>query len=60
MGSTSRRRVLHVRNGSVSAVPDMLAIEEPLEIEVDGVTASTTMRTPDHDVELALWWLVYE
>ncbi len=60
MGSTQRRRVLHVRDGVASTVPDALAIEEPLEIEVDGVTASTTMRTPDHDVELALGWLVSE
>ena len=60
MSATDRRRVLRWRDGAVSAGPDSLAIEEPLEIEVDGVSVSTTMRTPGHDIELALGWLVAE
>ncbi len=60
MASVDRRRVLRWRDGSVAAGPDSLAIEEPLELEVDGVSVSTTMRTPDHDIELALGWLVAE
>ena len=60
MASTDRRRVLRWRDGSVDAAPDALAIEEPLEIEVDGASVSTTMRTPGHDIELALGWLVAE
>lgn len=60
MGSTQRRRVAHLRDGVWRTAPDALAVEEPLEIEVDGTPASTTMRTPDHDVELALGWLVSE
>ena len=60
MASTERRRVLRWRNGAVDAGPDSLAIEEPLEIEVDGVSVSTTMRTPGHDIELTLGWLVAE
>lgn len=60
MASTDRRRVLRWRDGTLDAGPDALAIEEPLEIEVDGVAVSTTMRTPDHDIELALGWLVAE
>ena len=60
MASTDRRRVMRWRDGSVSAGPDSLAIEEPVEIEVDGVSVSTTMRTPGHDIELALGWLVAE
>ena len=60
MASTDRRRVLRWRDGIVDAGPDSLAIEEPLEIEVDGVSVSTTMRTPGHDIELALGWLVAE
>lgn len=60
MGATDRRRVLHMRDGRWSPVPDALAIEEPLAIEVDGQSVSTTMRTPDHDIELALGWLVSE
>lgn len=49
-----------MRDGVVTAGPDYLAIEEPLEIEVDGLTLSTTMRTPGSDIELALGWLVSE
>jgi FdhD protein len=33
--------------------PDQLIVEEPLEIHLDGVLVSTTMRTPGHDFELA-------
>ena len=60
MASTDRRRVLRWRDGAVDAGPDSLAIEEPLEIEVDGISVSTTMRTPGNDIELALGWLVSE
>jgi FdhD protein len=35
-------------------VEDVVAIEEPLEIRVDGAALSVTMRTPGHDEELAL------
>lgn len=31
---------------------DALAVEEPLEIRVDGQSLTTTMRTPGHDFEL--------
>src|SRR5690606_19195447 len=33
--------------------PEVLAVEEPLEIHLDGVLVATTMRTPGHDFELA-------
>ena len=36
---------------------DPVAIEEPLEIRVDGRPLSVTMRTPGHDEELALGFL---
>jgi len=32
---------------------DVLAVEEPLELRLDGETYGVTMRTPGHDVELA-------
>ena len=32
----------------------MLACEEPMAIELDGVRVTTTMRTPGHDFELAV------
>jgi FdhD protein len=39
---------------------DPVAIEEPLEIRVDGRPLSVTMRTPGHDEELALGFLYGE
>jgi FdhD protein len=45
-----------VRDGS----RDEVAVEEPLEIRVDGVPLAVTMRTPGHDEELALGFLFSE
>jgi FdhD protein len=39
---------------------DSVAVEEPLEIRVDGEPISVTMRTPGHDEELALGFLFGE
>jgi FdhD protein len=39
---------------------DTLAVEEPLEIRLDGEPFTTTMRTPGHDLDLALGFLVGE
>src|SRR5437764_10893394 len=41
-------------------VSDPVAIEEPLEIRVDGAALAITMRTPGHDEELALGFLYGE
>ncbi len=41
-------------------VDDVVAVEEPLEIRVDGAPLSVTMRTPGHDDELALGFLYTE
>jgi FdhD protein len=41
-------------------VSDVVAIEEPLEIRVDGAALAVTMRTPGHDEELALGFLYGE
>jgi FdhD protein len=61
-----------VTDGNVRAVPvayktirhdggeDEVAIEEPLEIRVDGEALAVTMRTPGHDDELALGFLYGE
>ncbi len=39
---------------------DYVAVEEPLEIRVDGAPLAVTMRTPGHDEELALGFLYTE
>jgi FdhD protein len=39
---------------------DVVAIEEPLEIRIDGEPLAVTMRTPGHDEELALGFLYTE
>jgi FdhD protein len=41
-------------------VVDHVALEEPLEIRVDGAALAVTMRTPGHDEELALGFLYGE
>ncbi len=52
---TARRRIVRVdtANGTRTERPDALAVEEPLEIRLDGEPWIVTMRTPGHDVELA-------
>lgn len=39
---------------SRTQAPDEVAVEEPLEIRLDGNLVGTTMRTPGHDFELAV------
>src|SRR3954452_12060041 len=61
MGSlVDRRRITRVRDGEATQIADQLAVEEPLTVRVNGVDIATTMRTPGHDIELALGWLVSE
>jgi FdhD protein len=45
---------------SITAGQDLLAVEEPLEIQVNGRTAAITMRTPGEDRELATGFLFGE
>jgi FdhD protein len=52
-------RALHV-TVEHDGVRDAVAIEEPLEIRVDGEPLSVTMRTPGHDEELAAGFLYGE
>jgi FdhD protein len=46
--------VTTVTPDGVRRSPDQLIVEEPLTIQLDGTTVSTTMRTPGHDFELAV------
>jgi FdhD protein len=52
--------VRRVRKGSVQVLRDEVAVEEPLEIIVDGDVLATTMRTPGSDRELVLGFLFAE
>jgi FdhD protein len=57
---TSRYRVLRLTDGRLTARPDTLAAEEPLEIRVAGQPLAVTMRTPGDDFDLARGFLVSE
>jgi FdhD protein len=41
-------------DGRLTRVPDEVAVEEPLEIRLDGHTVATTLRSPGNDHELAV------
>jgi FdhD protein len=59
--STARRRVLRVPvSGAADYRADLLAVEEPLEIRVDGEPLMVTMRTPGDDIDLAAGFLFTE
>jgi len=45
---------------STIARPDDVIVEEPLSIQLDGTLVSTTMRTPGHDLELAVGFCLTE
>jgi len=57
---TVRRPVLRLSAEHRSTRPDSLAVEEPMELRVDGRALAVTMRTPGHDVELAHGFLLTE
>jgi FdhD protein len=56
--SASSVEVVRLPEGE--ARPDEIAVEEPLEIRVDGRPLAVTMRTPGHDKELAIGFLLSE
>ena len=58
---TARRRIIRLTVGSRTlAGEDLLAVEEPLEIRVNGRRLAVTMRTPGNDIDLAAGFLVSE
>lgn len=58
---TTRVRVTRIdAGGNSSSREDALAVEEPLEIRVNGASFSVTMRTPGDDFDLVAGFLVSE
>jgi len=53
--SASSVEVVRLPQGETE--PDEIAVEEPLEIRVNGQAVAVTMRTPGHDEELSLGFL---
>ncbi len=56
--STARVEVSRLPGGATSE--DVVAVEEPLEIRLNGRPVAVTMRTPGHDEELALGFCISE
>jgi FdhD protein len=59
-GIGSEKIIRRRTDGELEYCPDDLTVEEPLEIRIGRKTVATTMRTPGHDDELALGFLVSE
>lgn len=68
MQSTHRIDIRRLRDGGIETTPDVVAVEEPLEIRVDFLDGderretalAITMRTPGSDVDLAFGFLFTE
>ena len=66
--SVSSAKIVKIGSQGQENVPDLVAIEEPLEIRLgigpadrrEQISLSVTMRTPGHDKELALGFLFAE
>ena len=58
--SSVRHRVVKVRDHAACEYQDHLAVEEPLEIRLGGLSLSVTMRTPGADEELVAGFLFSE
>jgi FdhD protein len=55
--STSKVDIVRVPDGDAQ---DVVAVEEPLELRINGRPVAVTMRTPGHDEELALGFALSE
>ncbi len=52
--------IRRVTNNQTKVVTDLLAVEEPMEIRLEGRSVAIVMRTPGHDIELTLGFLQTE
>ena len=57
---TARRPTRRVTPAGIVSRPDTLAVEEPLELRVDGTALTVTMRTPGNDIDLLHGFLFSE
>jgi FdhD protein len=57
---TARRKASHLTADTATTRPETLAVEEPMEIRINGAATSVTMRTPGSDFELAQGFLLTE
>src|ERR1700755_2847474 len=61
MRETSRSvSLLRYASGATTEQPDNVAVEEPLEIRMEGHAVAVVMRTPGHDRELAAGFALTE
>lgn len=57
---SSAARLMRIRDGVRGWRVDRVAVEEPLEVRLEGQPLSVTMRTPGHDFDLAVGFLLSE
>jgi FdhD protein len=58
--STATTEIVRIEGAAHTSRRDEVVVEEPLEIRISGETLAVTMRTPGHDRELVLGFLLAE
>ena len=53
-------RICRLTDGAAAIADDRVAVEEPLEVRVNGAPFAVIMRTPGHDITLAAGFLLAE
>lgn len=60
MEKSERVEITKLAGDEVRQIQDLVAVEEPLQITVDGVPIAVVMRTPGDDLELVMGFLITE